>query len=309
MQMQPFLRACLGLNTKVDPVRLQYNPETGVQFLAEAVNIDIDPTGRISRRKGLRSISELASPHSLWSTRDESVAYVISGSTLYQLFEDGTVSALTTGLTVDAKGYFTEVGQDVYFSNGYEMGVLKSRVNWEVWAKGTYTGPTTDRTFIGPSPGSHLFHYRSRIYYAIQNFLIYSEPFNYGLFDPTRNFIPVPGSSILMTAALSRGFYVSSDKGVYFVSGPTPNEFEFSFALPHPAVPGRTVVHMPAEQVIEGAQGEAILFVAQNSGFCLGLEGGSIVRLLDDRIDIPLASSGHAVLNKANMQYLTFLEV
>ena len=54
-----------GLNTKVDPVRVQFNAAAGVSDLSSAVDITIDNTGRPGRRLGwnLKTVGEL---HSLW---------------------------------------------------------------------------------------------------------------------------------------------------------------------------------------------------------------------------------------------------
>ena len=308
MRTIPFFRSSIGLNTKVDPVRLQYDPENGVQPLAEAVNVDIDPTGRISRRRGLREIVDISAPHSLWATRDEAACFFIAGGGLYSLTIDGTTSLIKEGLAAST-GYYCEVGHDIYFSNGTDLGVLKDRSVWEDWAATPYTGPETDRKFVGPSAGTHLFFYRGRLFYAIQNFLIYSEPFNYGCFDPARNFIPIPGGSILAAHPLEAGVFVSSDKGGYFLAGPEPAEFEFRTVLRFPAVPGSALVGVRAEQVLEGAQGEAVLFVAQQAGVCLCLGDGSVTELTSDRVDIPPASFGCAAMDRRHMQYITFLEV
>jgi len=42
-----------GINNIVDPVRLKFDPDTGIGELAEAVNVVIDQTGRISRKHGM----------------------------------------------------------------------------------------------------------------------------------------------------------------------------------------------------------------------------------------------------------------
>lgn len=310
MRLIPFFRASLGLNTKVDPVRLQYDPETGAQYLAEAVNVDIDPTGRISRRRGMREIVDVSAPHSIWSTKDEAACFVIVGDSLYAMTIEGGLSLLKDGLSVGETGHFCEVGHDVYFSNGTDIGIIKNRATWEEWEQTDYIGPPTDRNFTGPTAGTHPFLFRGRLFYATSNFLLYSEPINYGCFDLARNFIPVPGGSILMAHPLEHGFYVSSDKAVYFIDGPAPTEFGFKQSLPYPVVPGSTAVGVRAEQVMDGLQGDAVLFMAQRKGLCLGLGDGTVLALSESRIDVPVASSGHSVLNKTNnMQYLTFLEV
>jgi len=48
-QVFRMLASVTGLNTKVDPVRLEYDPKTGVEELSVAYNVDIDDTGRVGR--------------------------------------------------------------------------------------------------------------------------------------------------------------------------------------------------------------------------------------------------------------------
>lgn len=89
--------------------------------LREAVNVDLDVGGRVVRRRGyVRRVSG-GNIHSLWSTG--LISFFVDGGTLYAL--DATTwvtTALVTGLTAGARVSYEQVGQYVFFTNGYEFG-------------------------------------------------------------------------------------------------------------------------------------------------------------------------------------------
>lgn len=104
-----------GLRNDVDPERF------GTSDLAAAVNVDIDKSGRIARRAG-QTLQIAGSAHSLWSRRDK--AFFVKGSDLQQLNTDFSTATLLAGLSA-ARVSYTEAGDRVYFSNGYEKGVVE----------------------------------------------------------------------------------------------------------------------------------------------------------------------------------------
>ena len=67
----PFYRRTSGLNNATEPSRLSCDPETGTIELAAAVNVNIDSTGRFSRRQGYEQLIGLAGAHSLWAREDQ----------------------------------------------------------------------------------------------------------------------------------------------------------------------------------------------------------------------------------------------
>lgn len=304
----PFLRSALGLNTKVDPVRLPFNPENGVQFLAEAVNVDVDLTGRISRRKGLRRITDVANPHSIWGTRDQSKCYVVAADVLYQVDADGVLTTIKTGLTVGAKAYYCEAGLDVFFSNGAELGRIVGGTTWSDWVATPYVGTDTTRIYGGPLAGKYLFAHMGRLGMAVDGFLFYSEPMNYGCFDQVRGFIPIPGAAVLLTASVDSGVYVSSDEGTYFLEGPL-HDCAIRRVSPFPAVEGSLAYAMGRDFNPE-IPGHVAVFTLQTTGVCVGLGDGTIIRLTQDRADLPAASLGFGVFDTQNdNRYTCFLEV
>ena len=309
MQRVPFLRSVLGLNTKVDPVRLPYDPESGAQFLSEAVNVDIDATGRVSRRKGIQKMTNRPQPHSLWSNFDGTSCFFISENKLHRLRSDGMIMDVKVPVEVGAKAHYCEIGNDIFFSNGHEQGIIRDGFTWEDWVQTDYTGPDTTRSFNGPPIGGCMGYHAGRIFVAVDNHLFYSEPFNYGCFDYSSGFVTLSGSEINNISTMDFGLFVSTDDAVYWLRGPGPDEWDLRRVLVSPVIPG-TVVSIQSELISEEYSGRAIVFATRDHGLCMFIGDGRIVFLSQDLVDLPVASAGHAVFNKDNnFQYLTFLEV
>jgi hypothetical protein len=87
--------------------------------LIEALNVDVDDTGQVSRRPGFASVRAGAA-HSLWSKG--ALALFVSGTTLYRLNEDYSAVAVTT-VTANMPVSYAEVAGRVYWSNGIETGI------------------------------------------------------------------------------------------------------------------------------------------------------------------------------------------
>lgn len=116
-----------GLRNTVPPSRFDLGD------LAEALNVDIDDSLLVQRRKGFDQIAT-GNFHSFWS--DGVVAFAVLNQTdLVRIFADYTVEILRTGLTSGLYMSFASIGPQivnpestwrVYFTNGSEKGVIDS---------------------------------------------------------------------------------------------------------------------------------------------------------------------------------------
>jgi hypothetical protein len=99
------------------------NPERlSPKDLVEALNVDIDETGQLKRRRGF-ALARAGAAHSLWSSGQ--TCLFVAGSTLYRLKADYNAEALI-GVTADAPVSYCEVAGRVYWSNGFEAGVVEA---------------------------------------------------------------------------------------------------------------------------------------------------------------------------------------
>ncbi|MFA5387504.1 MAG: hypothetical protein WC322_03875, partial [Candidatus Paceibacterota bacterium] len=113
------LRAFSGLRNEVSGERLP------LEALVEATNVDLDDSGMPSRRDGYAVERAGADIHSLWASGD--LGLFVDGGSLKVLARDLTSAAIVSGLTPGAPMSYCEVGDEVFFCNGYERGALKAR--------------------------------------------------------------------------------------------------------------------------------------------------------------------------------------
>lgn len=115
------IRQFNGLNNTTDPVRL------GLGWLATADNVNITDTGAIVKREGYAA--PVAGSYSgIYSTLDYQRCYLVDAGTLKTI--DGAV--LKTGLD-SAPMYWTELNDQILFSNGIDSGIIltdNTVINW-----------------------------------------------------------------------------------------------------------------------------------------------------------------------------------
>jgi len=260
-----------GLNDKVDAVRIK--PEE----LSSAVNVDIDRTGRISRRDGF--VSALAKgSHSIFPCGN--YCLFVSGTDLCVLNPDYSWTAIRT-VTQGARMDHYRLGTVIYYLNGYERGQVVDKVNL-AWDAASYIGPATTKTFSNPPIGTLLDLYNARMYIVEGDVLWYSEPFAYAWFNLARNFIPMPGRVIMMRA-VREGIFVSTDSEQFFFGGKTPDEMTMTKLAEYPAIKG-TVVRVSFSRVGEGSPGLGLVWTSEK-GICLGSPGGEFKNISQTRID------------------------
>ena len=294
MKSIPIFKGASGLNTKTDPVRLRFNPETGVSDLAACVNCDIDDTGRISRRQGFTATVRTEAWHNLFSCNSYGIGVV--GNALAIINADLSYTSIRN-VTQNARMSYirdTNGAKDViYYSNGYEIGKIIDKVSYS-WDLGTYVGATTRKTFSAP-PVGHLLEVRSlRMFVAKDNILWYSEPSAYNQFRLAANYFIFP-SRIRMVQAVDSGLWVSDSENIYFLNGeiaPTMQEMPVQRKkADYPAIEG-TAVKVPGSRIGNGEmQGIVIVFIIPK-GICIGSGDGQLINLTERKIDLPLGLTG-----------------
>lgn len=295
----PLLNATTGLNNRVDPARLAYDYKNGVSELAAAVNCDIDDTGRLVRRRG-RSLLSSSSFHSLF----DAGAYLlgVSGSALYTIILDlagATVTAtaiavVTAGARVRYQAAADGRDQRVYWVNGFESGIVTNGAN-AAYAGGAYVGPPITRTINTTPPyGAHLITlYHGRMYLAVGNALYPSEHLGFAWFDYER--ATLFDSRLRMLRAVAGGVWVSTERRIVFLSGPTLTELSPRVMAGYPAVEGTDVL-VDGETLGAGKfQGQQLL-VTTSEGICLCGADGSFTPLTQERLVLPSARSGNAAV-------------
>ena len=159
--------------------------------------------------------------------------------------------------------------------------------------------------FMDKMPAGHMlaFH-QNRLYVAVDNVIYYSEPYNYGITDLTKNFIMLPDRVTLM-APEPQGIFVSAkDDKTYYISGQDPDKFAMVEKADYPAIEN-TQARIDQDMFGEGVNGEVWVW-ASKKGICSGVIGGSFRNLTKGKYAIPTGAIGSAIFRQKDgvSQYL-----
>jgi len=288
-----------GINNVVDPTRIAFDYRKGITDLAFGVNIDIDDTGRPSRRKGMERQRQ-----GRWTGLFDCGGYAIGilAATLYVIERDFSIRGIRN-VTEGSRLRAAIAGGKTYYVTGHEVGIVHHREAL-AWEAGSYVGPDTRREISGPPIGHQVAFYNGRMYVAAENIIWYSEPFSYGWFDLARNFIPLP-DRIRMIAPVADGIYVSDDEGTYFLHGGTPMEFARRQVQTAPAIEG-TDVRCDGHKLHALQLSGPVQIWTSTDGIIVGANSGQTINITEGRLTYPPARYGSAAV--IGGRYVTCLE-
>lgn len=287
-----------GLNNIDDPVRLKFDSERGVTDLSIAYNIDIDKTGRISRRKGFSSV-KAGDYHSMFSCG--AYALCVSGTGLLVFESDYSTTSIAT-VTAGARVSYAKVGDVIYFCNDYEKGKVTDRV-YSAWVADTYVGPDTTKIVSDPPLGHLVGLFNGRMYVAVDNVLWYSNPFAYSQFDMARNYIGL-NDRVRLFEGVQGGMWVGTAKEIIFLKGSNPHEFVYAVAAEYGVRQG-SAVRVETSLMNKQAQGIGVLMVTEE-GVCLGTPTGELINFTRERLSYPSGTYSAGII-KDNV-YITTLQ-
>ena len=142
-------------------------------------------------------------------------------------------------------------------------------------------GAELETQFLSAPPvGQFIGYYNGRIYVAQEEYLYYSEPYNYGAFDMSKNYIVYP-EKIRFLKTLNNGVYIGSDK-VYFLRGDDPTEMKQRVAFDcYPVYDTANVIETTLFN-FENIFGQGVFFWS-NQGAMIGTEEGFVIPLSNRR--------------------------
>ena len=276
-------KASTGLDVKVDPTRLVFDPETGISSLAVAYNVDHDYTGRISRRKGFTSTSITASCHSLFC--EDGDALMVTGNTLCLVAPDLTGYRTIATVTEGAPVSYAQVAGMIFWVNGFEKGFVQNGVN-HPWVRGEYYGPTSRRVLSDPPLGTIVRAHSGFMYVVTGSILWHSDPYSLNAFDLLRGFIPFQGQ-ILMVRPVRGGVFVGTDQAVWFLDGNSPKDFRLYKASRSPVFARTDVLvdlsDMSPKDFLQNRTGEAVIWTGPE-GVSVGMPDGQVFHLTKDKL-------------------------
>lgn len=281
------LSNCLGLNNKIDPARIAFDPEKGLSELAVAYNVDIDSSNRISRKKGYTEVLDGPS-HSLFPFGN--ICFAVVDDYLTILYPD--FSSKTLIEVGEERVSYVAVGTRVYFVNGSTKGYIEDEAVYP-WEYIEYPGPTTTKVFVGPPVGHLLEVYNGFMFIAQENVLWRSRPFKYHAFylHGDRNLF---SHRITMVRAVKDGLYVSTEYDTYYLNGYHPKEFFQTKVANYPAISGTDVL-VDGRKLRSGEIKDKVVMWTSTSGVCIGGPEGLFENLTERKLVYPSANVGAGV--------------
>lgn len=304
MGLYNFFTGSTGLNNIVDPVRLQYDYKTGVSELAEAVNVYVDETGRVSRRPGQSLLSAGVFHSAFCDKGDCFVAQdraLTADAALYKVGTDYTITGIRSGLTMGARVAFKQVGAKTYYTNGYQNGVIENGLS-TVWpAPAAHVGAATVRAFYPAPVGTHLELFQSCMWVMQGNVIWVSEPNAFGKFDMARRFFQF-GSNGRMMKAVAGGVWVSDcEKTGFIAAGEMFDALQYIKKSPFPA-------HEWSENIelVDLSQSEFQIpglsaVWSSDAGLCIGSPDGRLIVATEKKLIYPAGAMGATIIDRHNV--------
>lgn len=192
----------------------------------------------------------------------------------------------------------------------YLIGVIDNSVTtagvWQMPAGRTLTVRTLR---MGPPPAGHVLgYYKGRVYVAENNYLWYSQPYEFELVHRAMNFLGFT-SPVRTFAAVSDGIFIGSDDETIFMRGDDPKDFTRKQVAPYGTVLG-TEVMIPEHEFGKGDRQSPVMGWMSTEGFCVGFDGGDFTNLTGGRYTPPEGVAKGASLLKtrgASPQLVTTL--
>jgi hypothetical protein len=284
--MQPItiFRGTSGLNTVADPARIPMT-KSGINDVAEIVNMRIDQYGRPSRRPGL-TLLESGSFHSLFC--DGGDCFVVqtrtSDDAIMRVASDGSLTGVASGFAHNRRMDWAQYGDKTYFCNGVDNGVIEGGAASPL-ELGEYYGPDTNREFSKIENIQHIEVHAGRLFVSTGPILFWSEVYRFDLFDMAASFVQFH-TDIRMIKSVDGGVYVSSGRNSYFLSGLNPGGFTSRRVASFPAVEWSDAAEKVDGVDIGFDPGLCALW-ASPEGAILGTPGGSIINLTKSKIIYP----------------------
>jgi len=282
------LRGTTGLNNTVDPTRLGPD-ENGQTPLAVAYNVDIDPTGRVSRRRGF---TQKRSDVSHSGFCDGGDCLYVSGSSLYRLNPDYSREELRSDLTPESPMSYVQVAGQIYYSNGFQKGRVPQGGSATPWVAADYQGPDTRKLYHDPPTGHLLSFFDSCILIAKGNAVYRSERFQYNWF---RHYAFVEGDRINLMQAVPGGLFVATTAKTFFYAGDGIETMQRREVAHYGVIEG-TAAKCPSSLLGFDNLGPEVFLWASPEGICCGGPGGFFKNLTETKLKLPAALRGTGIV-------------
>ena len=301
---RPVFTGTSGLNTKVDPVRLPVSEGAQV-FLSSCLNVDVDDTGRLSRRKGF-TLAQSGSWHSLFPCSGYLLGVKSDGLFKFNGATSTGLRNVTTGRRMSYTKAFDGKREVIYYANGAEVGKVYADDGLShTVAVATYVGPTTSRVFTGMPIGEHICVWNGRMYVSNREALWYSERIDFESYRLAKNNVSFP-NRVNMLIPLEAGLMIGTAGNILLMSGPNPDEWAYRELAQYGAIEWTDKKATKTPITVNGAIHHNAWLFGTQEGMCAVTEDGQFENKSENFISYPSAIRGGAGI--FNGKYIMNLE-
>jgi len=287
-----------GINNRLPAERIKSIPTDNdpLTELTAAVNVDLDDSGKPSRRDGYALHQSIPGAHDGFAAYG--VCIYVMGGVLYRFFPATKVSTPLVNVGNDSKmRYFPAIGR-IFFTNDVVVGEVRDGV--------AALFGTTSVPFKAPLPaGQAIAHQKARLYVAKDKVLWISDVKPLSRVDLRHGFKQFPDPITLIAPSVD-GVYVGTDKAIYFGQGGNP------LKMPFLKVSDCAALDIPVQYedatAVKGLQIEGVFpFFTTEDGVCVGLPQGQLLNLTEERYVMPAGTTGASMMREINGQvhYIT----
>lgn len=202
---------------------------------------------------------------------------------------------MLAGATLDAAAsyriYLTPPDGDVLYLSETFPGVLTQFI-----VSRPPDGATRATQHLQPMPagGDFVRGHAGRLYVARDNVVLFSEPHRPHLHDPRYNFVQFVGA-VRFIEPVAGGIYVGDDRGVWFLPGNDPAEFQMRKASDAVAVHRSSTALSGAHFNKDVTQTDMDVAVwLSTEGYMIGRPSGDVVSLHPDRVRVAAGLEGRS---------------
>lgn len=187
-----------------------------------------------------------------------------------------------TGLGAGTQVYMTGPNGDIFNATATDVGDILALTN---------TGPELRSLLLADMPaGSIVRHYKGSLLVAVGSALVFSEPYYYGLFSPSKGFIPFP-APITVVQPCEAGVFVCADR-TYWLAGGLLDTAPV-VVLPYGGLQGSG-----GEVPTPDGQGTQQAFWLSPRGLVIGTPDGAATNVQENALKFGAARAGATLLRE-----------
>ena len=191
------------------------------------------------------------------------------------------VAGVPTIGRLDITGFYVycslPFGEQLYLSRKLDLGLG----GCEIKAGDLKRGRELSTLFLAPPTGAAFIRVDyGRVFIAANNYVLFSEPLNYELFNVAYNTIAFD-SLVTGIECTGDGWYIGTEKGVYFLQGTDPMQFKV-IRLDYAGVVPGTMIRLERKYVVDKGQ-VVTCWLGTNGVFYQGVSGGQVTPMAAGR--------------------------